>query len=94
MELMRKISEEIVHYEIPEEDMKRIIDSFHQFMKDNGIEWATEEYDGGRSGASFEWTMAKNHFIQSVVQQIEWEFLMSLFDEGEDNEVQSEERDS
>jgi len=83
---MRKISKEIVHYEIPEKDMKRLIGSFHKFMKDNGIEWATEEDDGGRTGASFEWTMAKNHFIASVVQQIEWAFLMSLFDGEEDGE--------
>ncbi len=85
MELMRKISKEIIHWEIPEEDMKRLIDSFHQFMKDNGIEWAN---DGGSTGASFEWTMAKNHFIASVVQQIEWAMLMSLFDEeGDSDEI-------
>lgn len=89
MELMRKISKEIVHWEIPEEDMKRLIDSFHKFMKDNGIKWATSEDDGGRAGASFEWTMAKNHFIASVVQQIEWAMVMALFDEEDSDEIQS-----
>ncbi len=89
MEKMIKVSKEIVNFEIDEEVMEKLLEPFYRIMEDNGIEWGTPS-NGGVTGANYEWTMPKNHFIQSVVQQIEWAMVMNLFDdEGEVDEIQS-----
>lgn len=87
---MEAVGKDIVKLEVPESTMKDLLDPFYQIMEKHGIKWATEENDGRRTGASYPWTMAKNHFILSMVQEIEWAMVMNLFgDEGETDEIQS-----
>lgn len=75
MEKMIKVSEDIVRFD-DKEAIENLIQGFYKIMKENGICWGTKVSDGGITGSNYEWTIAKNHFILTVVQLIEWGMLI------------------
>jgi hypothetical protein len=77
---MREIARDIIHMKIDPQVMQALIKMFHDIARKHGLR-AGEEDEGSVTMANFEWTMAKDTFLQQTLNQLQWELLMDVPDD-------------
>jgi len=80
MEKTSDIAKDIIHMEIESEIIDKLNEKFYEIARKHGLKWGTKE-GNGVSGANFEWTMAKDFFLYTMVSQMQFKMLFDYPDD-------------